>query len=249
MRVTELLPIVGDAARISLEELEKKRREARKGLEQVDGEVSFHDEKAAQRLRDGEGAADDDQFLDVLTDFYNWASERQDDFETHLDEVTGSFGELAKFLGEEEVKEPTELFATLQKFLVRFEAIFKEVQEDEAGARKKKQQRTLKSRPQQKGGPRMTVARAPGVGSQASAAALSASVSLHLTAATKAVNNDAAGNASPRASTSAGADADSAGKVDVPQRRMSSSVMKQNSNAALMQAALSQRGKPKGPGT
>ena len=37
-----------------------------------------------------------------------------------------SFIELATYLGDEDVKEPTELFATLQKFLVRFEAIYRE---------------------------------------------------------------------------------------------------------------------------
>ena len=40
----------------------------------------------------GEEAKEEDQFLDVLTDFYNWASERQDDFEKHLAEVRRSLG-------------------------------------------------------------------------------------------------------------------------------------------------------------
>ena len=51
----------------------------------------------------------------------------QDDFEKHLAEVGTSFAELATYLGDEDVKEPTELFATLQKFLMRFEAIYREV--------------------------------------------------------------------------------------------------------------------------
>ena len=38
-KVTELLPIVRDAARVSLEDLEAKRREASAGLEHVDNEV------------------------------------------------------------------------------------------------------------------------------------------------------------------------------------------------------------------
>ena len=37
--MTELLPIVRDAARVSLEDLEAKRREASAGLEHVDNEV------------------------------------------------------------------------------------------------------------------------------------------------------------------------------------------------------------------
>ena len=66
-------------------------------------QVSFHDE---QRLREaeakgggeggeageggegGEGAKEEDQFLDVLTDFYNWASEWHDDFQKHLAQVS-----------------------------------------------------------------------------------------------------------------------------------------------------------------
>ena len=39
-----------------------------------------------------------------------------------------SFAGLATYLGDEDVKEPTELFATLQKFLVRFDAIYREVE-------------------------------------------------------------------------------------------------------------------------
>ena len=39
--MTELLPLVRDAARVSLEELEAKRKEASAGLEHVDSEVSF----------------------------------------------------------------------------------------------------------------------------------------------------------------------------------------------------------------
>ena len=43
--------------------------------------------------------------------------------------MSASFGELATYLGDEEVTEPTELFATLQKFLTRFDAIYREVRE------------------------------------------------------------------------------------------------------------------------
>ena len=63
----------------------------------MDAEVSFHDEQRLREVelrgeagdeaeaeegaeaKEEEGAKDEDQFLDVLTDFYNWASERQVD--------------------------------------------------------------------------------------------------------------------------------------------------------------------------
>jgi len=119
--VKDLLPFVSEAARVPLEELTAKLKVARLGLEQVDGEVSWHDDQQVNGKADAE-----DQFLDVLTEFYNWASERLDVFEQDLQAASEAFKDLYTGFGEDELKEPAELFETLEKFLVRFEAACKE---------------------------------------------------------------------------------------------------------------------------
>ena len=90
-----------------------------------------------------------------MSDFYNWASDWHADYEKSLGEVSADFASFAAFLGEDDVKEPSELFATLQRFLLRFEAIVKEMAKAEAEAatgqqrQQKKQTEQLKSRAQQ----------------------------------------------------------------------------------------------------
>lgn len=68
---------VNEATRVSLDELQAKKAEAERGLSQVDAEITWHDE---QRLRGGD-AAEEDQFPEVFTEFYNWAAERKEHFD------------------------------------------------------------------------------------------------------------------------------------------------------------------------
>lgn len=130
------------------------------------------------------------------------------------------------------------------------------MQEDEAGARKKKQTRTLKSKPQQEGaagGPRHKVARAPSAG-----AGLPGRGRAVLNADAPAVTPGDApiggGGGSPSSQRASAADpaasADGAATIAVPQRRISSqpATARSNSNAALFQQALQQRNAQKGSG-
>jgi hypothetical protein len=161
VQVVELQTIVRNASRVSLDELAGKKGEAELGLKQIDDEITWHDE---QRLREGVNASDDDQFPEVFTEFYNWASERMDDFAASLANATSVFRETCEvwgqelwgraclaaawtiasppvagapttsrpcrqLLGESETKEPEDVFDTLEKFLVRFEAASNEVDE------------------------------------------------------------------------------------------------------------------------
>jgi hypothetical protein len=79
VKVIESQKVVRDAARVSLDDLRAKKLEAERGLDLVDKEITWHDER---RLRE-QDAADEDQFADVFTEFFNWASERKE----HFDEV------------------------------------------------------------------------------------------------------------------------------------------------------------------
>ena len=132
-KVVGLHKAVRDAARVSLDELKLKKAEAEKDLQLVDTEITWHDE---QRLKDdpygagggGGGAGDDDQFPEVFTEFYNWASERKD-LDEELDAAGKAFEEACALLGEPDAKEPQELFDTLGKFIVRFEIAHREVDE------------------------------------------------------------------------------------------------------------------------
>ena len=75
-KVIEEQKVVRDATRVSLEELRAKKLEAERGLSLVDTEITWHDE---QRLREGE-TAEDDQFPEVFTEFYNVFAEQKDLF-------------------------------------------------------------------------------------------------------------------------------------------------------------------------
>ena len=138
MNVGELQKVVRDAARVSLEELQAKKAEAEKGLRHVDAEITWHDE---QRLRDGEGASDDDQFPEVFTEFYNWASERKEYFDEALEKAATVFGEVKELLGATDAKEPEEVFDTIDKFVVRFEAAAKELDDARRAAEAAEEQR------------------------------------------------------------------------------------------------------------
>ena len=78
--VLSLLPHVSAATKVSLEELRAKRLELEKGLEQVDAELLLL-EAAKSEAADAGNDGVDDQFTEVLTDFYNWAAEHRDLFE------------------------------------------------------------------------------------------------------------------------------------------------------------------------
>ena len=129
--VFELQKVVRDASRISLEELHSKKAEAEAGLRKVDEEITWHDE---QRLREGDGTTKDaseyeDQFPEIFTLFYNEFSENKDKFVEQLEEAEGTFKEVCGLLGEVEAKEPEDVFDTLEKFVVRFEAVSREAEE------------------------------------------------------------------------------------------------------------------------
>mmetsp|Transcript_67976 Transcript_67976/g.179171 ORF Transcript_67976/g.179171 Transcript_67976/m.179171 type:complete len:196 (+) Transcript_67976:1192-1779(+) len=85
----------------------------------VDGEVLWHEDHPSED--------EDDQLLDVLTQFFNWLSERMEQFEEDLAAATRAFKDVCVQFGEDELKEPADLFETLEKFLMRFEAACKEV--------------------------------------------------------------------------------------------------------------------------
>ena len=94
----------------------------------MDAEITWHDERRLREAEErGEEAADDDHFTEIFTEFYNWASERKENFDSdHLTAVAEFRGACA-LLGEEEAKEPHQLFDTLEKFIRRFEAVSREV--------------------------------------------------------------------------------------------------------------------------
>jgi hypothetical protein len=133
MQVCDAQKVVRDACRVSLDELQAKKLEVERGLAQVDAEITWHDE---QRLRGGGGSsvAEEDQFPEVFTEFYNWAAEKKDEFDEKLESVTSGFAEARDLLGESEVKEPSDLFDTLEKFIRRFETVYREVDEAKRAA-------------------------------------------------------------------------------------------------------------------
>ena len=88
-----------------------------------------------------EAGKEEDLFAEIMTDFYNWAVEQKDIFERELSDAERAFASLCSFLGESNIKEPQNLFQPLQKFLMRFDAINKEMDEaakfaTEAGKRR-----------------------------------------------------------------------------------------------------------------
>lgn len=125
VRVIDLQKAVREASRVSIEELTAKKRDAERGLAQVDQEITWHDE---QRLRSGE-AAEDDQFPEIFTEFFNWAAERKEHFDEELEKATALFASACELMGESDAKEPADLFDTLEKFIRRFEAVNKEIEE------------------------------------------------------------------------------------------------------------------------
>ena len=128
-RICEAQKAVRDASRISLDELEIKRLDAERGLAHVDAEITWHDE---QRLRGGPEASpagEEDMFPEVFTEFYNWAAEKKETFDEELLAVRSLFSHAKDLMGESDVKEPTDLFDTLDKFLRRFEVVQREVEE------------------------------------------------------------------------------------------------------------------------
>ena len=158
-RVVGLHKAVKAAARVSLDELRLKKAEVERGLAQVDAEITWHDE---QRLREqseqgeGGGAAEDDQFPEVFTEFYNWAMERKDAFDEALARAERLFAETSALLGEGDAKEPHEVFDTLDKFIVRFEAAMREADDEQRAAEEQaarparapaKPKKQLRSRP------------------------------------------------------------------------------------------------------
>ena len=135
-QVVHMQKAVRDAARISLEELLSKKLEAERGMKLVDDEITWHDE---QRLRGGD-AAEEDQFPEVFTDFYNWAAEQKDIFDEELAKAQALFKQAAELMGEP-VKEPADLFDVLEKFIRRFDTAAKEYEEEKRAA-EEQQRRT-----------------------------------------------------------------------------------------------------------
>ena len=135
-QVVHMQKAVRDAARISLEELLVKKLEAERGMKLVDDEITWHDE---QRLRGGD-ATEEDQFPEVFTDFYNWAAEQKDIFDEELAKAQALFKQAAELMGEP-VKEPTDLFDVLEKFIRRFDTAAKEFDEEKRAA-EEQQRRT-----------------------------------------------------------------------------------------------------------
>ena len=134
-RVVALLPAVSAAARVSLETLDRQQREAKQGLELIDREISYHETQRDKRAAAGEAgggggpaADDDDQFAEVLTEFYNWGSERKEAFDDDFKNAREAFGGLAAFMGEDDAKEPEELLGSLESFLRRFDALCREAE-------------------------------------------------------------------------------------------------------------------------
>jgi len=134
MKVIQMQKAVRDATRVSLDELAAKKLEAERGLAHVDTEITWHDE---QRLRGGD-AAEEDQFPEVFTEFYNWAAERKEHFDLELAKAQDLFRAAAELMGEGDAKEPSDLFDYLEKFIRRFEAVTKEVDEEKRTAEETK---------------------------------------------------------------------------------------------------------------
>jgi len=134
VKVIEMQKAVRDAMRVSLDELAVKKVETERGLAHVDAEITWHDE---QRLRGGD-AGEEDQFPEVFTEFYNWAAERKEVFDEELAKVQKLFGEAAELMGEGNAKEPADLFDVLEKFIRRFEAVTKEVDDEKRAAEEAK---------------------------------------------------------------------------------------------------------------
>ena len=229
--VFELQKVVRDASRISLEELHSKKAEAEAGLRKVDEEITWHDE---QRLREGDGTTKDaseyeDQFPEIFTLFYNEFSENKDKFVEQLEEAEGTFKEVCGLLGEAEAKEPEDVFDTLEKFVVRFEAVSREAEEARrlaasqsartaaaaaAAAKPVKERKQLKSsRPSIiPGGPKRLIGIRP-----KAAATDSSKMMAPIT------DGPSAGAGEKQPSGGSGGDAAEADPSLIPQRRMSSS--------------------------
>ena len=134
--VVTMQKAVREASRVSLEELQTKSAATSKGMEQVDAEITWHFD---QRLREGGSGAGEageeeektyeDQFPEVFSDFYNWASEEKERFDEELKAATAIFRETCDLLGESGAKEPADLFDILEKFIGRFDLTLKEVAE------------------------------------------------------------------------------------------------------------------------
>ena len=69
-----------------LEELRLKAQEAAKGLENVDREILIIEEHRSKMEDNGESEVEEDLFFDVMTDFFNWGSERKEVFDKELEE-------------------------------------------------------------------------------------------------------------------------------------------------------------------
>ena len=121
-------------------------RDAKKNLEMVDAEVDWHEQHPP-----AEGG-EDDQMLEVMTVFFNWASERIDQFVVDLEAAKTGFKDLTTQFGEDEIKEPVDFFETLDKFLTRFEAACKDVDDARKEATPKKGLRRGPGRPGGLGG-------------------------------------------------------------------------------------------------
>ena len=91
-QVLLLQKAVGEAARVSLKELQMKQREFTRGLKLVDEEIFFHDE---QLWREGKhGQDDEDSLQEDFTELYNWAAEQCEIFGEQIEEVTKLFTEV-----------------------------------------------------------------------------------------------------------------------------------------------------------
>jgi len=122
MSVFDLLPYVSDAARVPLGQLAGKVEETKKTLELVNKEIEWHTKNPSP-------IEEDIHLLETLTSFRDRLTEWLEGFTKDLKEATQVFKELCTQFGEENVKEPADFFDTLSKFLVRFEAACKEVDE------------------------------------------------------------------------------------------------------------------------
>jgi len=148
--VVELQKLCADATRVSLEELGGKKAETEKGLNQVDGEITWHDE---QRLREGDAAQEDD-FPEVFTEFFNYAAERKDAFDEKLANAKALFRAACELLGEGEAQEPNEVFETLEKFVARFAATTSEIDEEHRKAEQSAQGKLAAQKKKQLKNPR-----------------------------------------------------------------------------------------------
>ena len=86
---------LADAAAVSVNEMSTKLRDFEKGLHNVDAEISKN------HAEHGE-----DRFEVVMTDFYNEAAEKTEEFSDLLDETLPQFKSLLTFLGEDTPEDP-----------------------------------------------------------------------------------------------------------------------------------------------